>query len=235
MPMNINIKKKIVINGKEYASPEEVPPELRQVYEQALVRQGNSPQVHISTSSKFTINGQTYNSVDEMPEEARKLYESMMSRVDKNQDGIPDVLQNGQLASLGAEPSAPLAGGPAQNAPVEMSAAFQNMQNRIDAMPPEARQIFQKVMSRVDKNQDGIPDALQMDQQASLGTEPAAPLTPGPVQDTPEELPAWLTPQNAQNSTIEPDRANTRLILFSVAIIVFLLALVGLFFLVLLR
>lgn len=234
MPVN-NFKKKIVINGQEYASPEELPPELRQVYEQALARQGNSPQVHISTSSKFSINGQTYNSVDEMPEEARKLYESMLSRFDKNHDGIPDVLQTGQRASLGDEPATPLTTGPAQDVPVELSAAFRKMQNRLDAMPPEARQIYEKVMSRVDKNQDGIPDSLQTGQQVSPGVEPAAPLTPGPVQDAPDELPAWLTPQNTQNSAIEPDKANTRLILFSVVIIVILVALAGLAFLVFVR
>lgn len=52
--------------------------------------------INVNIKKKIVINGQTYNSIDEMPEDARRLYESMMSRFDKNGDGIPDALQNGR-------------------------------------------------------------------------------------------------------------------------------------------
>jgi len=34
MPVNINVKTKILINGKEYSSADELPPELRKAYDQ---------------------------------------------------------------------------------------------------------------------------------------------------------------------------------------------------------
>jgi hypothetical protein len=113
MPVKINLKTKIIYQGKEYATPEELPPEARQAYEQALAGQGTSPQVKVTTNgSKITLNGQTYNSLDEMPEEARRIYESVMAEVDKNQDGIPDALQTSGQASF------PVAGSPAPSAPL---------------------------------------------------------------------------------------------------------------------
>ena len=113
MPVKINLKTKIIYQGKEYATPEELPPEARQAYEQALAGQGTSPQVKVTTNgSKITLNGQTYNSLDEMPAEARQIYEGVMAEVDKNQDGIPDVLQTSGQASFpvteSLAPSAPL-------------------------------------------------------------------------------------------------------------------------------
>jgi len=38
MTVNINFKHKIVVNGREYASPGELPPDLRRAYEAALAR-----------------------------------------------------------------------------------------------------------------------------------------------------------------------------------------------------
>ena len=91
MPINVNVKTKIKINGKEYASPAEMPPDVRQLYEQALAKGVVSTQVN--TKSKITFNGQSYNSIDEMPEDVRRIYDSVMSAMDKDHDGIPDSLQ----------------------------------------------------------------------------------------------------------------------------------------------
>jgi hypothetical protein len=93
MPVNFNIKTKIKINGKEYAGPEEMPPDVRQLYEQALAKAGTSPQANVKSKIKF--NGQSYNSPDEMPEDTRRIFESVMSTVNKDHDGIPDALQKG--------------------------------------------------------------------------------------------------------------------------------------------
>ena len=46
------------------------------------------------TSTTITVNGQTYSSVDEMPPEVRRQYEQVMSLMaDRNNDGVPDILE----------------------------------------------------------------------------------------------------------------------------------------------
>ena len=91
MSVKFNVKTKIKIGGKEYSSPEEMPPDVRQIYEQALAK--GVIATHVNTNSKINFNGQSYNSVDEMPADTRRLYESVMSAVDKDGDGIPDSIR----------------------------------------------------------------------------------------------------------------------------------------------
>jgi hypothetical protein len=50
MAVKINLKTRIIYQGKEYATPEELPPEARRAYEQALAEQGSSPQVKVTTT-----------------------------------------------------------------------------------------------------------------------------------------------------------------------------------------
>jgi len=106
MPVNFNVKTKIKINGKEYNNLEEMPADVRSLYEKALASRGStSSNVQFKTNSKITFNGQTFNSLDEMPEDVRRIYESVMAAVDKDGDGIPDSLQADSGATM--EPSAP--------------------------------------------------------------------------------------------------------------------------------
>jgi anti-sigma factor RsiW len=82
--VNFNVKTKTKINGAEYARPDEMPSDVRSLYEKALAgRDGSSPSVQVMTNSKITFNGQTFTSADEMPEDARRIYESVMTAVDK--------------------------------------------------------------------------------------------------------------------------------------------------------
>ena len=94
MNIKFNVKTKIRFNGQEYAGVEAMPPEVRQAYEQAISR------AHVYRSTKITFNGQTFGSVDEMPAELRSRYEQVMAMLDKNQDGIPDVLETGQATAV---------------------------------------------------------------------------------------------------------------------------------------
>jgi len=121
MPANINVKTKIIFNGKEYGSPDELPPEQRKSYDQAIANRSAYPQMHISGISKVTFNGQTYNSRDEMPEEVRRIYDNAMEALDKNHDGIPDALQKGGQAVLPTSgTSTPIAPLPAQQSPISL-------------------------------------------------------------------------------------------------------------------
>ena len=115
MNIKFNVKTKIRFNGQEYAGVEAMPPEVRQAYDQALTK----AQVHRST--KVVFNGRTYDSLDEMPAEERSQYEQVMAMLDKDHDGIPDMLETGQAATSASVPdgntlmeAAPLTSKPVQ-------------------------------------------------------------------------------------------------------------------------
>jgi hypothetical protein len=92
MSTNITIKTTIRINGKEYGSFDELPPDLRRTYEQALAQAGSAQHglVHAggaTTLSRIVFNGQVYAGVNEMPGEIRKLYEDAIATFDKETIG----------------------------------------------------------------------------------------------------------------------------------------------------
>ena len=64
MGTNVTVRRKIVVNGVEYHSVDELPPELRAPYQKAL--RGN-------TAQRVTVNGQDYDSLDAVPPELRGL------------------------------------------------------------------------------------------------------------------------------------------------------------------
>ncbi len=70
---NVSIKKKIVVNGHEYSSEEELPEELRKAYNQAMRAAPASPK------AKIVINGKEYGSVGEMSSDVRQIYEGAMA------------------------------------------------------------------------------------------------------------------------------------------------------------
>jgi hypothetical protein len=70
-------------------------------------------------TAKIIFNGKEYSSVDEMPPEARQAFEQAMSALsnvlgDRNQNGIPDIVESAQPAA--AQP-APAVQPPARPAP----------------------------------------------------------------------------------------------------------------------
>ncbi len=85
----INVRRKIVVNGHEYGSVEEMPGDLRRAYEKrmgiatdasAAVGRGN-------VTTKMVVNGQEYASVDDMPPEVRAIYEMARRAVDAETKG----------------------------------------------------------------------------------------------------------------------------------------------------
>ena len=74
MSVKITVKKRIVVNGKEYQSVEELPSGIREAYEKAVADRTGP-----STSLNVTFNGQEYDSLESMPPEIRRLYEDAVS------------------------------------------------------------------------------------------------------------------------------------------------------------
>ena len=66
MGTNVTIKRKIVVNGVEYHSVDELPPEVRAAYDKALTGR---------TKQRVTVNGQDFDSLDAVPHELRALIE----------------------------------------------------------------------------------------------------------------------------------------------------------------
>jgi hypothetical protein len=48
--------------------------------------------INISVKTKFTINGQTYGSVDDMPADVRRMYDQAIGTIDRDGNGVPDLL-----------------------------------------------------------------------------------------------------------------------------------------------
>lgn len=111
---------KIIFNGKVYSSPEAMPAEARQAYEQAvahladankngipdILESGGAGNVIAIQQSSITVNGREYKSVGEMPAVVRRLFELAMNQADANHNGIPDALEPMLPGSETASPSA---------------------------------------------------------------------------------------------------------------------------------
>jgi hypothetical protein len=78
-----NIKRKIVVNGREYSSVEEMPEDIRRAFERAIA--GTSGAGVGGAATRIVFNGREYGSVTEMPEDVRRLYDDAMSMVQDNE------------------------------------------------------------------------------------------------------------------------------------------------------
>ncbi len=115
-------------------------------------------------SKRIVIGGKTYNSVEEMPEDVRQKYEEIMRRLDQNQNGIPDVLEGGNLFADNNQNGMPDAFEQLAALAIQskmLSAQFTvngQTYESLDQLPPELRAKYEQAMSRLDANHNGIPD-----------------------------------------------------------------------------
>ncbi len=96
---------KVLLNGQEFHSLDDLPPEARAKYEQAMSKldanhngvpdllENNTNSAIVNTSIKFRVNGKEVNSLDDLPPEARAKYEQAMSKLDANHNGVPDFME----------------------------------------------------------------------------------------------------------------------------------------------
>jgi len=80
MNVNVNVKRKYKINGKEYNSIEEMPSDIRKAFEKAMASQaGSDHQINQATiQTKIIFNGTEYQNIDAMPQDVRQLYEKVL-------------------------------------------------------------------------------------------------------------------------------------------------------------
>lgn len=95
MTIRFSVKKKFIVNGKEYGSVEEMPGEIRTAYEKAI--KGSPGPGHAGTleteKSKLVFNGKEYASEDAMPQEERELYKVVMRAMEKEGISLPGGLE----------------------------------------------------------------------------------------------------------------------------------------------
>jgi hypothetical protein len=80
MKINININKKFVVNGKEYNSVEEMPREVRVIFEKAKAGVSITDLVKgsFNVSTKTSVDSKTYKNVDELPPDVRIIHDEAM-------------------------------------------------------------------------------------------------------------------------------------------------------------
>ncbi len=125
------MQNKILFNGKEYNSPDEMPSDTRRAYDAAMgqvnslfddkdrdgvpdifenLPTGKTQNMQVFTTSKVIVDGQAYDHISDMPPEVQQKFNQAFE--DKNQDGIPDMLENmGQMSQtsvVGKVPQTPL-------------------------------------------------------------------------------------------------------------------------------
>jgi hypothetical protein len=81
-PVKFNLKAKILVNGKEYASSEEMPAKIREAYAKAIgdtavLRSG--ARLATKLNARIIFNGVEYDSPSEMPVAERRLYQDTLA------------------------------------------------------------------------------------------------------------------------------------------------------------
>lgn len=89
MKLNVDIKKKVVVNGQEYGSVAEMPEEIRRAYENAINTSlgAGQPAGPGGGGAKVVFNGREYRSLEEMPPETRRLYDMAVSAATQTERG----------------------------------------------------------------------------------------------------------------------------------------------------
>ena len=158
----------------------------------------------------IVIDGKTYKSVEEMPLDIRAKYEEAIRNLDKDRNGMPDMLegmkpfedknQDGMPdafeALASSQGSAPTV--------ISSSKLVVNGQvyNGLDQLPPDVRAKYEQAVGAMDKNRNGIPDFVEgmLDVSATTNTTansaPTMIATPAPRRAARNPVPA--------GSTIEP-------------------------------
>ena len=130
MNLNISVKRKFTINGKEYNSIEEMPAETREAFEKMMVsRVGSGLQaipeaLRASQPGKIVFNGIEYKSVDAMPQDVRQLYETALKAVET---GAAPAASHGARLSIGIKRESGTSGAaypPGVRPPIKVEISF---------------------------------------------------------------------------------------------------------------
>ena len=100
MNVNVNVKRKYKINGKEYNSIEEMPPDIRNAFEKAMASQAGSVNPTVM-QTKIIFNGTEYQSIDAMPQDIRQLYEKVLKAAETGNTST-NIITAGDISGMQA-------------------------------------------------------------------------------------------------------------------------------------
>jgi hypothetical protein len=184
--------------------------------------------------TQIVFKGKTYASADEMPPDVRQAFDQVMKVLaDENQNGTPDILEGGLLKGMGKlladedHNGVPDAFENAQIGNITHTATFVvngQTYDKLENLPPEARQKYEAAMVKLDANRNGAQDWLEAlatrDQMASNSAQ-----SPNIPISTPVPEP----------TIIETESSDGRLALAGCMIVVLLIAVAGMVYLLWLR
>jgi hypothetical protein len=162
----------------------------------------------------IVIDGKTYKSVDEMPPDIRAKYEEAMRSLDKDRNGMPDILDNANLfedKNKNGMPDAFEGLATFQGSTPNVMSSTKILVNGqvydgLDQLPPEIRARYEQAMGAMDANRNGIPDFVEgmfnMPAQTINTTSNSAPTsigasTPRPASSMPIPVASTVEPESS--------------------------------------
>lgn len=81
--INFNVTRKYNVNGKEYASIEEMPDDIRKTFEKVLALKAGAELQADSTKApaRIVFNGTDYKNIEAMPPDIRQLFEKTLNSI----------------------------------------------------------------------------------------------------------------------------------------------------------
>jgi hypothetical protein len=98
MDIKVNVKRTYKVNDKDYSSLEEMPPDVRSLFDSAM-KSSAGRGARGPATGKIVFNNVEYESIDEMPTYLRNIYEETLAAVSENREQLP--------AGRGSAPSRP--------------------------------------------------------------------------------------------------------------------------------
>lgn len=90
----MKVTPRIVVNGKAYENPEQMPPDVRAIYDKAMAQETANPGT-IKRTGKITYNGKEYDNPEQMPPEIRQLYDDALKALH-----LPPVANTGPQSGV---------------------------------------------------------------------------------------------------------------------------------------
>jgi hypothetical protein len=103
MTIKVAVKWKFKVNQKEYGSREEMPENIRHLYDKAVANSSSGDCIgSAAPATKIVFDGQEYASVDRMPADVRQVFETvLMGPGDSLTPGEPESLEKTILTQHG--------------------------------------------------------------------------------------------------------------------------------------
>ncbi len=150
--------------------------------------------------NRIRFNGAEYNSLDEMPTAVRLAYEKALELAKQGKSG----------GLLGGHVNVKLT--------TKVRFAYNGkVYDSPEQMPPDVREKYDLAMQRIDKDHNGIPDALES--SASLPASDFTPPSPDAFPTTEQSTPLLAPAQ----PVIAPESSNTRALLVTAGIVILIL------------